>query len=54
MNKNSIIIFLIVLLAASIGSAIYFAQKGPVIVGGQAGVEVCGILPLFTGQLGSG
>ncbi len=53
-NKNIIIAVLVILLLASGGAAVYFAQKGPVIIGGQAGVEVCGILPLFTGQLGSG
>lgn len=52
MNKNTTIIVLVILLLASIGAAAYFAQKGPVIIGGQAGVEVCGILPLYTGQLG--
>ncbi|TSC70992.1 MAG: hypothetical protein G01um101470_771 [Parcubacteria group bacterium Gr01-1014_70] len=54
MNKNTLITILIVLLLGSIGGAVYFAQKGPVILGQQASVEVCGILPLFTGQLGSG
>lgn len=54
MDKNIIIVMLVVLLLGAAGAAIYFAQKGPVIIGGQAGVEVCGILPLFTGQLGSG
>ena len=54
MNKNIIIIGLVILLVASFGVAVYFAQKGPVILGQQAGVEVCGILPLFTGQIGSG
>lgn len=54
MNKNIIIIGLVVLLLGSVGAAVYFAQKGPVILGQQAGVEVCGILPLFTGQIGSG
>lgn len=54
MDKNIIIIILVVLLLASVGSAIYFAQKGPVTASKQAGVEVCGILPLFTGQIGSG
>lgn len=55
MNKDSIIIILVILLLASTGTAIYFSQKGPIIIGGQAGVEVCGILPLYTGQLsGSG
>jgi len=51
-NKNIIIAVMAILLLASIGGAVYFAQKGPVIIGGQAGVEVCGILPLYTGQLG--
>ncbi|MBI1975044.1 MAG: hypothetical protein HYS57_01635 [Parcubacteria group bacterium] len=54
MNKDNLIIVLAALLVVSIGVAVYFAQKGPVIVGQQAGVEVCGILPVFTGQLGSG
>ena len=36
----------------SAGAAVYFAQKGPVIVGGEAAKELCGILPLFTGKLG--
>lgn len=54
MNKNIIIIGLVILLLGSVGAAVYFAQKGPVILGQQAGVEVCGILPLFTGQIGSG
>lgn len=54
MNKNTIIIALVVLLLSSVGAAVYFAQKGPVILGRQAGQEVCGILPLFTGQIDSG
>ncbi|OGF63459.1 hypothetical protein A2926_00855 [Candidatus Giovannonibacteria bacterium RIFCSPLOWO2_01_FULL_44_40] len=53
-NRNIIITVLAIFLLASIGAAVYFAQKGPVIVGGQAGAEVCGILPIFTGQLDSG
>lgn len=52
MDKNTIIAILIILLLASIGAAVYFSQKGPVIISGQAGIEVCGILPLYTGQLG--
>lgn len=54
MDKNIIIIVLIALLLISAGAAVYFAQKGPVLVAKQAGMEVCGILPLFTGQFGSG
>lgn len=54
MDKNIIIIILVILLLASVGFAIYFAQKGPAAVSKQAGVEVCDILPLFTGQIGSG
>lgn len=54
MNQNTIIIMLVILCLISVGAAIYFAQKGPVIASKQAGVEVCGILPLFTGQIGSG
>lgn len=54
MNKNTVIIGLVILLLVSIGAAVYFAQKGPVILGQQAGVEVCNILPLFTGQFGGG
>ncbi len=54
MNKNTLIIILVLLLLGSIGVAVYFAQKGPVIIGQQAGVEVCNILPLFTGQFGGG
>lgn len=54
MNQKTIIIILVVLLLTSIGAAIYFAQKGPVVLSKQAGMEVCGILPLFTGKLGSG
>src|SRR3989338_8753439 len=53
-NRNIIITVLAIFLLASVGAAVYFAQKGPVIIGGQAGVEVCGILPVFTGQLDSG
>lgn len=52
MDKNTIIVILLALLLVSVGMAVYFVQKGPVIIGKQAGVEVCGILPLFTGQLG--
>ena len=54
MNKDIFIIILLVLFLGSIGAAVYFAQKGPVIIGEQSGAEVCGDLPLFTGQLGSG
>lgn len=54
MNKNTLIIILIILLLSSVGAAIYFSQKGPVILGQQAGEEVCDILPIFTGQFGSG
>jgi len=52
-NRNIIISVLAILLLASVGAAVYFAQKGPVIIGGSAGVEVCGILPVFTGKLDS-
>ena len=49
MNKDAVIVILAILLLASVGGLVYFAQKGPVIVGGETTKELCGALPLFRG-----
>ena len=51
MNKDIIIIILVVALVLAAGTSIFLAQRGPVVVGGQAQKELCGIIPSLSGGL---
>ena len=48
-QKDLVILILVIALVASVGVTIYLAQRGPIVVGGQAQKELCGIIPSYTG-----
>jgi len=54
MNKDTAIIILAVLLILSVGGVAYLSFKGrPVLIGQEAGKEVCDLLPLYSGPTDS-
>ncbi|OHA09445.1 MAG: hypothetical protein A3B37_01950 [Candidatus Sungbacteria bacterium RIFCSPLOWO2_01_FULL_59_16] len=49
MNKDIVIVILVIMFLASIGGGFYFARRGPILVGSEPSKEICDILPLYTG-----
>lgn len=55
MNKDTIIVILAALLMLSVGGVAYLSIKGkPILVGQEAGKEICDFLPLYTGPTENG
>lgn len=55
MSKDTIIVILAGLLILSVGGVAYLLIKGkPVLVGQEAGKEICDLMPLYTGPTDSG